>query len=470
MSRSLPLNSAVTIVSDIKSGKRSCEEVVQSLLDAIERNDVGAFISLDKSRLLALARARELDARRVAGEPLGRLHGVPIVVKDNIHVKGLPNTAGTLALIDFTPFESAPVVARLEAEGAVVLGKTNMHELAMGVTSIHPEGSPFPSVRNACSPQHISGGSSGGTGAALGAGQAVVGLGTDTAGSIRIPAAMNGVFGLRPTTAWASAGDSAQEPRPRYPQEGITPCSATRDTAGPMGICVEDLALLDSIITGEPLAEPCELKGLRLGRPRFFWTELEADVSDRAEEALLSLSRAGVEVVPVDLDVKELCGKVGFAVIFFEMKRALTEYLEKYCPSVSVEDLIGQCKEPAVQRLFSPAAAGFFKPEEYTEALEKHRPALQKMYAETFERHSIQGLVFPTVKEPACKHSEVAGRPMLFADISRNTDPGTNAGLPGITLPIGKTSSGLPVGLAIDGPVDTDRNLLSIALAAQVLL
>ena len=185
---------------------------------------------------------------------MGALHGLPILIKANIATANVPTSAGTPALRDYRPASDAPVVARLFSAGAILLGKTNMHELAYGITS---NNGAFGAVHNPYNPALIPGGSSGGNGAAIAARMCPAGLGTDTGGSVRIPAALCGIVGLRPTVG-------------RYSGAGIVPLSRTMDTAGPMARSVEDLVLLDSVITGQNApVQPAALRGLRLGAARF---------------------------------------------------------------------------------------------------------------------------------------------------------------------------------------------------------
>jgi len=179
----------------IADGKITSESLVEALLTNAKANEAGhAFITLDGDGALAAAKAA--DATIAKGEAAGPLAGVPIVVKDNISAAGLPTTAGTPALKDWVPATDAPVLAKLKAAGAILLGKTNMHELAFGITS---NNAAFGAVANAYDPSRFAGGSSGGTGAAVGGRMAPAGLGTDTGGSVRIPSALNGVAGLRPS-------------------------------------------------------------------------------------------------------------------------------------------------------------------------------------------------------------------------------------------------------------------------------
>lgn len=220
--------------SQIQSGSTSSAALVQQAISNAQRfHSLNAFITLDADN--ALSAAKQLDTMMTNGQQQGPLHGIPIVIKDNIHVAGMPNTAGTLALKKFVPNKHAEVITRLKHAGAVILGKTNMHELAYGVTSVNKA---FGTVRNAWNSSHIAGGSSGGTAVAIAKGMGVAGLGTDTGGSSRIPAALNGIVGFRPTTG-------------RYPNEGLTMISNTRDTVGRMANSVEDIIILDKVLSGD---------------------------------------------------------------------------------------------------------------------------------------------------------------------------------------------------------------------------
>jgi len=465
MAQDLTELSAGEAAARIRAGTLKSEDLVRALADVIERRrDLNAFITFDRDRAIASAhKADGLAARKTFAGPL---HGVPIVIKDNIHVAGLPNSAGTPALRDFVPTRNAAVAEKLIRAGAIVLGKTNMHELAFGITS---NNAAFGPARNAYDPSRIAGGSSGGTANAIAARMAAAGLGSDTGGSIRIPAALNGIVGLRPTLG-------------RYAQEGITPIAHTRDTAGPMAREVADLVLLDSVITGaRDRVTAAPLQGLRLGvcRPVFF-RGLETETERLTEATLDRLQAAGVEIVDVDLPgLVDLNGKISFPVALYEARVDLTRYLKRFRPALDLATLAERIASPDVKGLFAsaivPGAKDAVPEKAYLDALAA-RPQLQRLYADAFKKHNIAALVFPTTPLPAAPigDDETTGlngeRVPTFPTFIQNTDPGSNAGIPGLSVPIGRTPGGLPIGLELDGPVNSDRRLLGIGLALEILL
>ena len=456
--------SAAEAAKQIRAGKLKSVDLVSALADRIEKNrDLNAFITFDREAALRAARAA--DAAAAKKKFRGPLHGVPIVVKDNIHVVGMPNSAGTPALKDFRPKANAPVVERLVKAGAIVLGKTNMHELAFGITSNNGE---FGPVRNVYDRTRIAGGSSGGTASAIAARLAPAGLGTDTGGSVRIPSALNGITGLRPTLK-------------RYPQEGITPIAHTRDTAGPMARTVEDLVLLDSVVTGaKAKVSPAQLQGLRLGvETSYFWKGLDSETEKLSRAALDKMKAAGIELVEVQMPgLADLNNKVSFPVALYEANVDLAKYLKKYKVPLDVKGVAAQIKSPDVKGVFDgmvvPGAPKAMPAAAYKAAL-KTRPALQKLYADTFKRNRIVALVFPTTPLPAApigddQTTKLNGQDVpTFPTFIQNTDPGSNAGVPGLTVPVAMTASRLPIGMELDGPAGSDRKLLSIGLALEGL-
>ncbi|SCK40847.1 mandelamide amidase [Variovorax sp. HW608] len=453
----------------ICAGSLSSEQLVSAYIaQAKAKPQLNAFITLDEGGALKAARAA--DAARKPGGTCPPLAGVPVVVKDNIQVKGLPATAGTPALKNFVPAADAPVVAKLRSAGAIVLGKTNMHELAFGVTGYNPafQTGPEVGVRNAYDSSRIAGGSSSGTGAALGARMAPAGLGTDTGGSVRIPCAFNGCASLRPTVG-------------RYSQEGIAPISHTRDTAGPMAVSVADVALLDRVIAGGTAVKPASLKRVRLGVVQAFYANLDADTRAAVDAALAKLRAAGVTLVDVDMPkLTELNGAVGFPVALYEAHDDIGAYLARYRTGVDLSQLAAGVVSPDVKGTFDgliiprklPAPNGVVdaKPA-YENAMGVARPALQRLYRDTFTNNRLDALVFPTVPRVALAATPEASSVENFVALIQNTDPGGNAGIPGLQLPAALgAASGLPVGLELDGPAGSDRRLLALGLAIEPLL
>ena len=452
----------------IRDGRISSVELTQALLKRIRANaDLNAFISVNSQG--ALDAARRADRARQQCEPreLGPLHGVPLVIKDNIHVAGLPNTAGTPGLRGFVPEDNAPVTQALLDAGAIVLGKTNMHELAFGITS---NNAAFGGVRTPYDKSKFAGGSSGGTGSAVAARLAPGGFGTDTGGSVRIPSALNGIAGLRPTVQ-------------RYPQVGITPISSTRDTAGPMARTVADLVLLDSVITRDwRRVRPLNAHTIRLGMAPEMFQNLDEETRMLTEQALDKLRRAGVTIVPVRMDaLADLNGKVGFPIALFEANRDLTAYLINYDTGLTLEQLAAQIASPDVKGIFQGAvltgAPGAIPAPVYNDAINVYRPQLKALYADTFRNYDLDAIIFPTTPLPA---SPIVGsdefvdlngvKVPTFTTYIRNTDPGSNAGIPGLSLPMALTKAGLPLGIEIDGPAGSDRKLLAIGLTLERIL
>jgi len=448
--------------ADLLAGTVTSTALTREALARAKANaDLNAFVTLDEAGALKAAAA--FDATSDKDKPLG---GVPIVIKDNIEVAGLPCSAGTPALKDYVPKADAPVVARLRAAGAIIIGKTSMHELAFGISGYNTAfktGAEF-GVRNAYDRALIAGGSSSGTGSAIGARIVAGGLGTDTGGSVRVPGALNGCASLRPTVG-------------RYPQEGIAPISHTRDTAGPMAATMADVALLDRVIAGGDAIAPADLSQVRVGIARSMLVNLDADTEAAFQGAVAKVRAQGVTVVEIEMpQLAELNGQVSFPVALYEAYDDLVAYLKHTGTGLTIEAVAAQIASADVKGTYDglviprklPAPDGTLvdaKPV-YDAAIKTARPALQALYAKTFADNRLDAIAFPTTPRVAIASNPDSSSLENFGLFIQNTDPGSNAGIPGIQIPIALgASSRLPIGLELDGPAGSDRHLLAIGIA-----
>lgn len=453
------------LARDVCAGKVSSEQLVAAAIArAKERAELNAFITLDEPG--ARAAAKRADAAK--GKSCKPLHGVPIVVKDNIEVAGLPTTGGTPALKGYTPKADAPVAKKLRDAGAIVIGKTNMHELAFGISGYNPafKTGAEVGVRNAYDTSKSAGGSSSGTGAALGARVVTAGLGTDTGGSVRVPCAFNGCAALRPTVG-------------RYPGQGIVPISHTRDTAGPMALTMADVDLLDRVITGAPPIQPAPLKGVRLGLAKPLLANMDADTQAAFDTALAKLKAAGVTLVEVEMPrLMDINGSVSFPIALYEAHDDMVKFLRHTGTRLTIAQVAEQAASPDVKgtyqglviprKLPGPNNTVVDARPAYDAAMKSGRPALKKLYAETFRQHKLDALVFPTVPKVAMAADAESSSVPTFMGVIQNTDPGSNAGVPGLQIPLALgASSKLPIGLELDGPAGSDRRLVAIGLALE---
>ena len=425
-------------------------------------------VALGQTREAALASAgtgvfisiAEQDSLSEGG--LGALAGTPIAVKDNIDVAGLSTTGGT-DYLDYLPEVNADVVTALRSEGAVVVGKTNLHELAFGLTSNNGAHGP---VRNPFDPSLSAGGSSGGSAAAVARGIVPLAIGTDTGGSMSVPASFCGVFGLRPTTG-------------RYPSDGIIGLSWTRDTAGIFATTVNDLRFVDQIITGEgDDVSNSKPKEIRIGVSDAYLSDLEATVGARFDEALEALREAGVHIVPVNLvNHFERTAESNMTVVLFETPHTLGSYFRGTGLAGLPQDLLAASaltKSPDVAGVLSYIHSNPVPVADYQRAA-ANRWQLRRQFISQLDDAGVHAIMFPTVQilpPPLGQDAEIelngSVRP-LFDTLTRQTSPGALMGMPMVTIPTGDPKA-VPVGLTVMGRPFDDREVLKIAETFSMIL
>lgn len=444
----------------IRLGGFTAEDYVEALIE-LDRTwaTLNAFISRDHDVLRENARAA--DKRRASGAELGPLHGVPIALKDNIATAALPTTAGTAALRDFRPANNAVVAQKLFDAGALLFGKNNMHELAIGITNNNRT---FGPARNPYDQAMIPGGSSGGTGAALAARITPAGLGTDTGGSVRIPASLCGATGFRPTTG-------------RYPGDGLVPYAGAMATAGPMARSVEDLVLIDSVITGEMQQDAVAPDSLRIGVPEaHFFEDLDSQVANVVQQALDRLEDAGAILVRANVHgLQELLSAGRGSPSIQETIAGYAEFFR--ASGISAEDYVAQVVDPFIRERLARSLLGTGDTREAEgPSAGEIRSRYRELLNAYFEVNGLDALAIPSTPMPARaigrdETVELNGRQVsTFQTYVRNTLVGSAAGLPCVAMPAGMTDSGLPVGIEFDGPAGGDRRLLSIARVMESLL
>jgi indoleacetamide hydrolase len=453
--------SAIDLIESVRSGTLAVSDIAQQTSAAIEeKKDINAVISSNTN--LVSENAKRLDEKIASGDLLP-LHGLPVLIKDNINTVDFPTTAGTPALANNQPADDAGVVSLLKNAGALICGKANMHELAFGITS---NNACTGAVHNPYNKDLIPGGSSGGSAAAVAAGIVPVSLGSDTGGSNRIPASLCGVCGFRPGSN-------------RYPGDGFINLSKTRDTAGVFARNMSDLALVDEILSNGDEAKPVNIENMRLAVPRDpFFKALENETTTVIESALELIEKSGATLVEVDMqELFSLNDKISFPIAVYETLRDLADYLKDNNVGVNLEQMTAMIKSPDVKHIMQVSMTDGNVPEEvYLEALNVHRPQIQKMYADYFLQNEIDAIVYPTTPltaRPIGDDETVdfnGHRLPTFPSYVRNGDPASNAGIPSLSIPAGLTPTGLPVGLSIDGPADSDAKVLGIGLALEAIL
>lgn len=442
----------------MRSGELAAEEYARALLEQAARLEhLNAFRTLVPERVLEAA--RDADRARAAGRPSGLLHGLPLPVKDSVNTRELPTSNGARALERFEPREDAAVLRPLFARGAVLMGKTNIHELSRGWTS---NNFGFGAVRNPYDAARIPGGSSGGSAVAVAARMAPLAIAEDTLGSIRIPATMCGVAGLRPTFG-------------RYPGAGVMPLTSDKfDQVGPLARYVSDLILFDAAATGDvrPI-EPLDLRNVRIGlAPGYFLTGLDPEVERVFSEGVQRIRASGAEIVGAELPlVMSEAPYVGALIIGYENRASISAFLAEHDAGVTFEDVLAQASP-----LFRAAYEGPPVAEDaYREALSR-REQIKRAALEYFTTHRLHALAFPPALAPAPPLGDnleftIRGeRVSIRTVMSRNTALGSLASLCSLVLPGGLTSEGLPVGIEFAAPSGADRELLALGLSLEQAL
>ncbi len=440
MARPLHLQPIADVAPLVERRELTAEALVRACLDAIAdaNGRLNAFITVLGDE--ALAQARTADGEIAAGRYRGPLHGIPISIKDVIDLKGIPTTAASRVRIGHVAAKDAPVIARLREAGAIFIGKTNLHEFAFGVTS---EDSAFGPARNPHDPERSPGGSSGGSAAAIVAGMSLASVGTDTGGSIRIPAAACGIVGLKPQRGDLSCA-------------GVVPLSPTLDHVGPMTRSVGDARLMYNVMRGaaregapQPVAAPP-----RLGLPRrYFLDRLDTEVRRAFEATLARLGDAGC--VLEDVDIRH-AGDI--APVYLHV--SLAEAARYHAPALDTKPQ--DYTKPVRLRL---ELGRYVLAEDYLRALHGRRVLRAEVDAALAGR---DGLILPTLPIPAPPIGaatvpiETGSEPVRSA-LLRLTQLFNLTGHPAISIPCGTTSDGLPCGCQIVGLHGHTLHLLDLA-------
>jgi len=473
---------AVELAAGIAAGEFSAREVTTAFLDRIAETDerLNAFLAVDTPG--ALAGADAIDEARARGDELGSLAGVPVAVKDVITTKGLVTTCGSKMLEGWVPPYDATVTANLRRAGAVIIGKTNMDEFAMGSST---ENSAFGPTRNPWDPTRIPGGSSGGSAVAVAARQSPLSVGTDTGGSIRQPAAMTGVVGVKPTYGGVS----------RY---GLVALASSLDQAGPFAATVADAAVLHAAMAGHDpqdstsidapvppvvqAAATADVRGMRIGVVEQLTGDgFQSEVRDHFRSSLDALADAGAEIVEVSCPHFEYALAAYYLILPSEASSNLAKFdAIRYGLRVgddgdaSVEQVMAMTREvgfgPEVKRRIMlgtyALSSGYY--DAYYGQAQKVRTLIARDFAQAFAAADV--LATPTAPTTAFPIGEKVDDPlsMYLQDIA--TIPANLAGIPGMSVPVGVDGAGLPVGLQFMAPAMADDRLYAAGAALEAAI
>lgn len=460
-------------VEHIQKGEMKAEFYAAQLLKRYNAHkDLNTVITIDESRVLQEARA--IDQARSRGQKLGPLAGLPFIVKDQITVAGYPATAGHELLKGYVPKQSATVVDTMVKAGGVVFAKANCNAMVGSVGGNVTSSNPFFGfVRNPYDPARIPGGSSGGTGSAIAARIVPAGLGEDTGGSVRIPAALCGIAGLRPSTFTLENAIEGTT-RKRYPDLGIIPTPWLLETIGPMARTVADVAFLDSVITGEATPQ-VSLAGVRIGIPRAdYWQKRVFDpgVEKITREAFSKLREAGAQLIEVDFNALVNLETELTPALVRPNATSLADWLAENAPGVTVE-AINKLRNSYPANNLPPNPAPPLTPSQRKEILVK---ALD-LYKRTFQSNGIAALACPGIPCPAPLinvNGDTPGQKIRVngqwvdeaSHIWSMTFWSARVGSPSLSIPSGLTS-GLPVGLLLTAESGADARLLGLGVAVE---
>jgi aspartyl-tRNA(Asn)/glutamyl-tRNA(Gln) amidotransferase subunit A len=466
----------VQIAEGVRRGEITAEKVTAEALARIDAKNGSLNAFLTVARDEALARARDIDARRGRGETLGPLAGVPVAVKDAICTRGIRSTAGSKILGEYVPPYDASVVERMRAADAVIVGKTNMDEFAMGSSN---ENSAFGPVRNPWDTTRIPGGSSGGSAAAVAARLAPCALGSDTGGSIRQPASLTGAVGIKPTYGRVS----------RY---GLIAFASSLDQIGPMATDVRGAARLLSVIAGHDgrdstsldapvgnLEAACsrDVKGLRVGVPDEYFAEgIDPEVEASVRSAIAALAAAGCVVRPVKLPHTRFAVATYYVLATAEASSNLARfdgvrYGLRVDPRRDLRAMYGATRDAGFgaevkRRILLGTfvlSAGYY--DAYYLKAQKVRTLVRRDFEAAFREVDV--LCSPASPTPAFRLGEKVDDPMAMYLSDVYTLPASLAGVPAMSVPCAPTKSGLPVGLQIVARPLDEATMLAVAAACE---
>ncbi len=474
--------------SRIQKGEMKAEDYVGQLFRHYNAHkDLNAFITINETRVLQDARA--VDQARARGDRLGALAGVPIVVKDKIDVAGYPTTGGSLVLKGYVAKQTAPVIDAMLKAGAVMFGKTNCSDTITGAGGGGGAASGnrnYPFCRNPYDLSRVPGGSSTGTGAAIGARIVPGGIGEDTGGSVRLPSAFCGVAGLRPS-GYAMENFLKGTNRKRYSGVGMIPPPTWLTMMGSMARTVSDVALLDTVITGEEVPT-VSLRKTRLGIPRGdYWEKRPHDPGVRqvTEAVFAKLRDAGVQLIEIDLNgLLELSARDRLSPAVRKGNRPMADWLAENYPSVTVEETEAIREEwradPEPRNHYRPVAPPAIRAQLSPEAAIMMVTAAWSQYEDVFKTNGITALAMPTVPIPPPLiniNGDTPGQKILvngewvdeFDAILPNMWWTSRFGAPALSIPAGLTSE-LPVGFMLQGMPGTDSQILGLGIEVEKLI